>query len=369
MEPHVSDSKATSTAAAGAPPAPPTGLAPRGGALWQLTRARTIGFWREPEAVFWVFVFPILMALALGIAFRNQKPQPLPVVVMPGAQTDAVRTLLAADPDLRLVAAADEAEADRALRTGKALVLVRGATQLVFDPTRQEARLAGLLVQDALQRAAGRTDPVTVDAVHETRRGSRYIDFLLPGLIGMNLMGTGMWGVGFPIASARQQKLLKRYLATPMRRTDYLLSFVLARLVWLVLEVAVLLLFGRLAFGITVTGSWAAYACVIVVGALSFSALGLLVVSRARTIEAVSGLMNVAMLPMWLLSGTFFSAERFPSFLQPVVQALPLTAVNNALRMLTNEGAGLGVVLLPLALVVAWGAVSFAAALWLFRWE
>lgn len=346
-----------------------TSAGPRGGALGQLTRARTIGFLREPEAVFWVFVFPILLALALGIAFRNQKPQPLPVVVLPGASMETVRAVLGLSPDLRLVPVADEAAAERALRSGKALVLVRSATQIVFDPARQDARLAERFVDDALQRAAGRTDPVTVDAVHEARRGSRYIDFLLPGLIGMNLMGTGMWGVGFPIATARQQKLLKRYLATPMRRSEYLLSFVLARIVWLVLEVAVLLVFGRLAFGITVTGSWLAYGGVVILGALSFSALGLLVVSRARTIEAVSGLMNAAMLPMWLLSGTFFSAERFPSFLQPVIQALPLTAVNNALRLLTNEGAGMDAVLLPLALVVAWGVVCFVAAMRLFRWE
>jgi ABC-type polysaccharide/polyol phosphate export permease len=350
----------------------------RQSALWQLTRTRTLGFLREPEAVFWVFVFPILLALALGIAFRSQRAQPVPVAVVPGSSAAALAAALRTDPEIQLVPVASEAEAELALRSGRVVALVREAgvstgalppVAVAHDPTRQEGRLANLLIRDALERAAGRTDRVQIEATPKVRRGARYIDFLLPGLIGMNLMGTGMWGVGFPIASARQQKLLKRFMATPMRKTEYLLSFVLARLLWLVLEVAALLLFGRLVFGISVTGSWSAYAGVVLLGALAFSALGLLVVSRARTIEAVSGLMNVAMLPMWLLSGTFFSAERFPRIFQPVIQALPLTAVNDALRALTNEGAGWAAVAPSLLLVVVWGVASFAAAMKLFRWE
>jgi ABC-type multidrug transport system permease subunit len=199
--------------------------------------------------------------------------------------------------------------------------------------------------------------------------GNRYIDFLIPGLIGLNLLGTGMWGIGFPIASARQQKLLKRLLATPMRKSDYLLSFMFARLVWLLLEVAVVVGFGWLAFGVKVNGSWLGFAALTMIGAFAFSALGLLVASRAQTIEGVSGLMNLAMLPMWLLSGTFFSAERFPAFMQPVVQALPLTAVNNGLRAIMNEGAGFAAIAPDLLVVIAWGLVSFFLALRVFRWE
>jgi len=340
-------------------------------ALWQLTRARTMGFLREPEAVFWVFVFPILLALALGIAFRTQKPQPLPVGVAAGT-TAAVREALATAAELRVVPLASDAEAERALRNGTIVALVHGeagASRVVYDPTRQENQLARMLIEDTLQRAAGREDPARIEAITRTQRGTRYIDFLLPGLIGMNLLGTGMWGVGFPIATARQQKLLKRYMATPMRRGEYLLSFLFARLLWLLLEVAALCLFGRLVFGIGMDGSWPAFISVVLAGALSFSALGLLVVSRAKTIEAVSGLMNVAMLPMWLLSGTFFASSRFPQVVQPFVQALPLTAVNNSLRALMNDGLGFAAVTPSLALLAAWGLVSFVVALRIFRWE
>ena len=340
--------------------------------LWQLTRVRMFGFLREPEAVFWVFAFPVLMALALGIAFRSSGPPRSRVGVLEGPGAAAVVQALQASPDLDVIRVG-AADAEKALGRGKVAVLVRpgdsGPPTLTSDPTRAESRLAQLATVEALERAAGRRDVLGARLETRVRAGSRYIDFLIPGLIGLNLLGTGMWGIGFPIATSRQQKLLKRMLSTPMRRSDYLLSHMLARLVWLAMEVVAVLGFGMLAFGVQVRGSWLALALVTLLGAFSFSALGLLVASRARTIEAVSGLMNVTMLPMWLLSGSFFSADRFPNAMQWLVQALPLTAVNNALRAIMNEGAGLAGVLAPIGIVVAWGVASFFAALALFRWE
>src|SRR5260221_13047072 len=272
--------------------------------LWQLTRLRMISFLREPEAVFWVFAFPILMALALGIAYRSSGTPRSRIGVLAGPGAAAVVQALAASPDLE-VSRVEPSESDATLGRGRIAVLVRpGATgppELVSDPTRAESRLAQLATVEALERAAGRRDVVGAKLETRVRTGSRYIDFLIPGLIGLNLLGTGMWGIGFPIATARQQKLLRRMLSTPMRRSDYLLSHMLARLVWLVMEVAAVLGFGMLVFGVQVRGSWFGFALVSLVAAFSFSALGLLVASRARTIEAASGLMNVAMLPMWLL--------------------------------------------------------------------
>src|SRR5437867_1683752 len=333
-------------------------------ALWQLTRTRVVSFLREPEAVFWVFAFPILLALALGIAFRNQGPQPSAVGVEAGPDAEAVAHTLGAAPDLT-VSILTPKEAATALRHGRIAVLVRpgkDAPSIEFDATRPETRLARLMVVDELQRAAGRHDPIQVAERKAARPGSRYIDFLIPGLIGLNLLGTGMWGIGFPIANARQLKLLKRMIATPMRRSDYLVSLMAARLVWLVLEVGAIVGFGALVFGVTVRGSWLGFVVVSLVGALAFSALGLLVACRARTIEAVSGLMNFVMMPMWLLSGSFFSAERFPQWMQPLVQVLPLTTTNNVLRALMNEGVGFGAVVPSLLLLGAWGLVSFFVA-------
>jgi ABC-type multidrug transport system permease subunit len=340
--------------------------------LWQLTYARMMGFLREPEALFWVFAFPLLLALALGIAFRSSGPQRSNVGVVTGPGAEPILAALRASPELNVRTYAPDA-ADQALRRGKVAVMVRpaasGPAALAFDPARPETRLAHLEVVNALEAAAGRRNVVPLELDTRPRAGSRYIDFLIPGLLGLNLLGTGMWGIGFPVANARQLKLLKRMVATPMRRRDYLIAMMLARLVWLALEVVAILLFGRYAFGVLMRGSWLGFLLVTLVGALCFSALGLLVACRARTIEAVSGLMNVAMMPMWLLSGSFFSADRFPAVFQPFIRALPLTATNDALRALMNEGASLAAVLPQLGVLIAWGVVSFGLALAWFRWE
>jgi ABC-type multidrug transport system permease subunit len=199
--------------------------------------------------------------------------------------------------------------------------------------------------------------------------GSRYIDFLVPGLLGMTIMGSGVWGVGFVIVEARRRKFLKRLAVTPMSRSEYLASFLLMRLVLLALEVVVLVGFGTWIFGVPLRGSLAQLGLITFVAAFSFSALGLLIASRVRTTEGVQGLMNVVMMPMWVLSGVFFSSTNFPEVMQPFVQALPLTALNDALRANMLEGARWGVVSPELGVLVVWMVVSFVAALKLFRWR
>jgi ABC-type multidrug transport system permease subunit len=237
-----------------------------------------------------------------------------------------------------------------------------------FDPTRPESRLARFVVDDALQRAAGRADPVPVQEARVTAPGSRYIDFLVPGLIGLNIMSSGMWGIAWVIVETRQKKLLKRLVATPMRRGEFLLSFVFLRMLFLLLELPVLLGFARLAFGVGVRGSLALLVALALLGALAFSGLGLLVASRAQNSQTASGLINLVMMPMFILSGVFFSAANFPDAIQPAIRALPLTALNDALRAVMNEGATLAAVA-PQALgLAAMAAVCFALALRWFRW-
>ncbi len=338
--------------------------------LTQLTLARLREFYREPEAIFWVFGFPIVLAFALGIAFRSRGPGELRVGVARGVGDSAVAALLDRSPGL-IAQVLDSGEARAALRTGRVALLVVPGDPVVYryDSTRTESRLARLEVNEALQQARGRTDPTAVRDERVAEPGSRYIDFLIPGLLGMNLMGSGLWGVGFAVVQARSKKLLKRLMATPMRRSDYLLSFILSRLVFLVLEIAALVGFGWVMFRVGVRGSVATLAVITMLGAVGFSGLGLLVASRARTVEAVSGLMNLVMLPMWILSGTFFSYARFPDAMQPFVRALPLTALNDALRAVMIDGAALTALGRPLAVVALWGVSSFAVALGIFRWR
>jgi ABC-type multidrug transport system permease subunit len=238
-----------------------------------------------------------------------------------------------------------------------------------FDPTRPESRLARLVVDDVLQRAAGRRDEWTPREETVTAPGSRYVDWVLPGLLGMNIMGTGLWGIGFAIVQARTRKLLKRLMATPMRRSEYLLSHVLSRLIFLALEVIAIVGFGVVAFGVPLYGSVWTLAVVCLLGALSFGGLGLLLAARPKTIEGVSGLMNLAMLPMWVLSGTFFATENFPDAMQPFIQALPLTALNRALRAVMIDGSPLASLWREIANLVVWGLGCFGVALKFFRWR
>ena len=338
--------------------------------LVQLTLARMREFYREPEAIFWVFGFPIVLAFALGIAFRSRGPGELRVAVLRGPGDSALIAALDHAPGLA-AAALDSGAARRQLRTGRVALLVVPGDPLVYryDSTRTESRLARLEVDGVIQRARGRADAARVADERVTEPGARYIDFLIPGLLGMNLMGSGLWGVGFSVVQARTKKLLKRYMATPMRRSHYLLSYVFSRLAFLFVEVAALVGFGWWMFHVGVRGSVAALAGITVLGSFSFAGLGMLVASRARTIEAVSGLMNLVMLPMWILSGTFFSYARFPDAMQPFVRALPLTALNDALRAVMIDGSRLSQLSAPLGIVAAWGLISFVVALRIFRWR
>ena len=344
-------------------------------AFGALSLVRFREFYREPEVVFWSFVFPILLAVGLGLAFRNRPPEPSSVAVLEAPGSAAVAASLGGGGLLK-VRTLGEAEAAQALRLGRVDVVVvpggpdaAAAVEYRLDPSRPEAVLARSRVDEALQRAAGRKDPLQSREVAVSEPGGRYIDFLIPGMIGMNLMSGGMWGMGFNLVDMRIKRLLKRLLATPLRRSDFLASHMVLRVAFTSIEVGFLLAFGHLAFNLPVRGSLPAVLFVATLGALSFSGIGLLVASRATRIETVTGLMNVVMMPMFICSGIFFSADRFPDALQPLVRALPLTALNDALRAIILEGASLpsqGTRLLVLAL---WGGLSFLVGLRLFRWN
>jgi ABC-2 type transport system permease protein len=335
--------------------------------LYQLTMTRFRLFLREPEAIFWIFIFPILLAVGLGIAFRNRPADILQV----GATTTQLTQALNTDHGLT-AATLDESTGTHQLATGQILLLAiqtPNGVEYKYDDTNPDARTARLLADRAIQTAAGRHEAVASSnqLIHET--GARYIDFVVPGLLGMNLMGSAIWGLGFAIVEARQKKLLKRLVASPMPRWQYLASYLLSRLVMLVIEVVAFLGFARLVFGVPFRGSLIELGFLCVLTSLAFSAIGLLVASRARTMEAASVLMNLVILPMWILSGVFFSASRFPAVIQPVVRALPLTAAIDALRGNMLQGMSLSRLVAPIAILLAWLIVPFAVSLRIFRWK
>jgi ABC-type multidrug transport system permease subunit len=343
-------------------------------AFLALCLARLREYYREPEVLFWGFVFPVLLSAALAVAFRDRPPEPSRAVVRSGPGADRVLAALRKAPLVK-VETADEAEAARALRMGRADVVVvpsagaDGAVEYRLDPSRPEADVARARVDDALQRAAGRTDPLKSRDVAVSEPGGRYVDFLVPGLVGMNLMSAGMWGVGYVLVDMRIKKLLRRLLATPMRPADFMAAQMATRVAFTVVEVGFLLGFAGLVLGVPVRGPVVVVLAVSILGALCFAGLGLAVGSRAQKLETVTGLMNVVMLPMFVGSGVFFSVERFPATVQPLLRALPLTALNDALRAVVLEGSGFLSQWPRLLLLVAWGVVSFAAGLRFFRWS
>jgi ABC-type multidrug transport system permease subunit len=338
--------------------------------LAHLVLARLRESFRQPETIFWTFLFPALLAVALGVAFRGGRPDPSSAVVVATDGYDRIAGALRSDNSIR-VEVLDPKTASHRLRTGRTAILVIPGNPLVyrFDPTRSEGHLARAGVDAAIQRASGRADPVPVADELVTEPGSRYIDFLIPGLLGMNLMGGGLWGIGWSIVDMRIRKLLKLQLAAPMRRSDFLLSHILARMCFVPLEVAPLLFLAWLIFHVSMAGSALGLAAVVAAGSLSFAGIGTLLASRARTTEMIYGLINLCTLPMIVLSGVFFSTGRFPDTLQPLIRVLPLTALNDALRAVLTDGASvlsLGPQFLVLGL---WGVLSFAGTRWLFRWS
>jgi ABC-2 type transport system permease protein len=354
------------------------GPPPRRNGRWSgyshLLMARMLELKREPEVVFWVFVFPLLLALGLGIAFRNKPSDAPSLAIVAGAGSQRAEALLQRShrqPPFKIQIQNAE-DARKGFRLGKYDLVIepdsKGGFEYHYDPARPESVLAKAEVDDALQAAAGRKDAVATSAVTSSEPGSRYIDFLIPGLLGMNLMNSGMWGIGFALVDMRQRKLLKRFVGTPMRRGDFLLALMSSRLVLMVIEIGLLLVFGILAFHMRVLGSLFSITVIGALGAITFGCVGLLTASRAQKIESASGLINLVMMPMWIFSGVFFSYERFPAMIHPVIKALPLTALNDALRASILEGTPLLHQWPRLLVMILWGGISFVLAVKWFRW-
>ncbi len=333
---------------------------------------RVLVFLREPELMFWVFFFPMLLAAVLGYAFRNEEVQPSRVGVLAGEGAAAVLALLEGTEGLTAELVEDIEASALHLRKGTLDVVVEPADppRLRFNPGRPEAETARLRVLRAIE-TDGRAETARprAELVPVSERGGRYIDYLFPGLLALNLMGTGLWAIGFSVANLRQRKVLKRLLVTPMRRSSFLLAFILARLVFMVLETCLLTAFGVWFLEVPFRTGVADFVALCLLSAVAFSGVGLMVTARVRTIQGASGILNLAVLPMWLLTGVFFSYERYPEIFHPLIRWIPLTPLNDALRAMMLDGAGLSDVPQEIAIVVLWGIASFLVALRFFRWE
>jgi ABC-type multidrug transport system permease subunit len=338
--------------------------------LLELVKTRLREFARETGAVFWVFGFPILMAICLGLAFRNRPPDLPAVAVLESTPSPWSEPLASDQLDAKRL---EPEEAERGLARARydLIVELSGSAdpKYTFDPTQERSKLARVMVSDVLQRAAGRKDLLEIAEAPSQRQGTRYIDFLLPGLIGMNLMGSSMWGVGYNLVVARKRRLLRRYAVTPMRRSHFLLSYFASRSVFLVLELGVLLTFGALVFGTQIQGNPVSFVGLSILGAASFAAISLIIGARVENTDVANGWMNFVQLPMWVLSGTFFSYERFPEWMHEPIRWLPLTALVDALRDVFNNAVPLAELWHPVLVLGVWSAGGFLVALRYFRWQ
>jgi ABC-type multidrug transport system permease subunit len=339
-----------------------------------LLMARMKELLREPELIFWIFGFPLLLAFGLGIAFRNKPAEITSIAIVSGPGAQEIADMIQRSPQGASIGARilEQAQALQAFHFGKYDLVVepdgRGGVRYIYDPSRPETVLSRAEVDDALQAGAGRKNPVPASSFVSTEPGSRYIDFLIPGLLGMTLMNSGMWGVGFALVDMRQRKLLKRFVATPMRKSDFLLALASSRLVLMLIEIGLLLGLGVLAFHVHVLGSLWSILLLGTLGSVAFGGLGLLTACRAKKIETVSGLINLAMMPMWIFSGVFFSYEHFPARMLPLIHALPLTALNDSLRATILQGTPLASQAGRILVLALWGGISFVLALRWFRW-
>jgi ABC-type multidrug transport system permease subunit len=338
-----------------------------------LTRLKE--FVRRPEAVFWVYFFPVLMILVLGVAFRHQGAETFDVDVIDNPWANQAIDQLAGHAGIQ-VHRVNANESELRLGLGKSVLAVtaqhtdsRWEFVYRFDRQRPGAILAKNVVDHVLQSANGRVDAFTAQEVAFDKPGGTYIDFLVPGLLGIGLMGGGMWGVGYAIVDMRIRKLLKRFMATPMKRSNFLLSMMLSRLVFMIPQIALTLVVAYWMFDVRVHGSFVALTFLVVLGAFEFASVGLMVGSRAQTAETASGLMNFVMLPMYTLCGAFFSYERFPEIFHPVIRCLPLTPIIDSLRGVITEGESLLMQWPEILVMTFWSVVPFSVAMLIFRWR
>jgi ABC-2 type transport system permease protein len=348
---------------------------------------RLRGFYRSRPALFWVCVFPTLSAIGMGLAFHNRPEENIRVDLVRNAASDWILSRLresrALEPRLNRFALeltiVSRERADERLRNSDTHLVVEvgpdsgeGRPSRVtyrFLSSRPNALTARTVFDDALQRTFQRRDPLPTrdEAIDEL--GTRYIDFVIAGLIAMNTMGNSFWGVGFIVTYYRTTQLMKRFRATPMRRHSFLLAILGVRLTFLVPEVCLLLLSGVALYGLPIRGSLILFALIEVVGALAFSGLGLLLASRVRSSEEINGLINLVSMPMWLFSGVFFSSSYFPEFLQPAIRVLPLTQLVDAVRAVLLKGEGFSVVFPTIAMLAGWAVAAFVLVLAIFRWD
>lgn len=342
-------------------------------ALVQLVLAQFKEFVREPGVLFWGFIFPILIAGILGLAFM-QRPDIKSTVAVVG-EREAMDTPLQRRLDslnkaegFHLIYLSKE-EALAKVRRGEIALYMEetgdGEAVFHYDPVNNDARMQYLSITNALLSPGNDQ----FREAHITARGNRYIDFLVPGLIAMGIMNSCLWGIGWNLIDYRIKKLMRRMVATPMKKSVFLLALFISRGVLLLIEASIIVAFAYFAFDVTIQGSVPAFFMVFLSGLTAFAGLAALMASRARHSQVGNGLINAITLPMIILSGIFFSYQNFPDWVVAMVRFLPLSILADALRAVFNEEAGVAESLFEAGALLLLGVGFFFAGLKIFKWH
>ena len=360
--------------------------------LLQLMSIQFKEFFREPGALFWTFIFPILMAWGLGIAFtqkdtliRNvavisgeQKLKKIPLLLAQekqGVETDTINTHKVTVNNKKMGNSAfqflftDQSNALQMMKKGKISLFLSERNDTIiyhFDPTNTEARLMQLQLETFFTEGQISVDESRIEPMTST--GTRYIDFLIPGLIAMGIMNSCLWGISYSLIDKRSKKLLRRMIATPMKKWHFLLAQLLTRIILTLLETAALILFANLYFNVQIDGDITALFAVILAGNAAFIGIAILISSRTANPHVGGGLINFVSMPMMVLSGVFFSYHNFPEWTIPYIQALPLTAFADSIRTIMIEGAGWNDTLIPMISLFAIGAITYLSGLKIYKW-
>ncbi len=355
---------------------------------------------REPGVLFWGIIFPILMSLGLGIAFTKKPDVVRNVAVITESRSIAERSDQLAE---FLKSNAEFVRSEDDPKTFYRIILddeQLGRTTFIFKLTRWEEALTLLKqgnVSIVLDNENGEInyhlDPANPDgqlnylklsALFEhgpdsgknsaavqalTLPGTRYIDFLLPGLIAMGLMMACMWGLSYGMIDRRSKKLLRRMIATPMKKSYFLIAIIFVRFTMNFIEALLLFVVAWLVFGITIQGNTLALLLLFVAGNIAFAGIAILFSSRTANTEIGNGLVNAVVMPMMVMSGVFFSYHNFPDWLIPYIQMLPLTMLADGMRSIFIEGAGFAEIMLPSAILTVTGIVFFTAGLKIYKWH
>ncbi len=358
--------------------------------MWQLISINYKEFLREPGILFWSLVFPVLMAWVLGIAFtkRAESVQTIAFVSSPALDTplddflDETEELKAANHTIyqktfdnklgKLTFRLFPATTDSAI-----LMLKRGQTSLILqeqgdsivymlDPQNAEARLNYLVLSAAINH-----DPLVynTEAVKIlSQSGTRYVDFLIPGLLALGIMNGFLWGIGYTLIEIRTKKLLRRMVAAPMKKSIFIFSHFFSRLTLSAFEAIVLLCFAWLYFRIQIQGSIPAFILIFLAGSFCFAGIAILMGSRTSSSRVGNSLINVITLPMMILSGIFFSYHNFPEVVIPVIQKLPLTLLADSLRGIMTEGTGIRENISAVVILSGIGTICFFLGLRIYKW-